>query len=168
MKTLNGGNVIRIPLDEISVGRRLRRVSDVQVENLLLMAEDTRVEGVLFSVASKLDLATSLKERFQDRRIRIPAGDPALRSDLHAIKSQVGITGLRRLVADDDTDGHADRFWAGALCASAAATPPQAYAYRPAGASAQRARLEEQAGGFLGEAPNPFRGPLGARLRGGI
>lgn len=43
MKTLNGGNVIRIPLDDIVVGHRLRRVSDAQVENLLLMAEDTGI-----------------------------------------------------------------------------------------------------------------------------
>lgn len=43
MKALNGGNVVRLPLDQIKVGARLRKVSDAQVENLLLMAEDTGI-----------------------------------------------------------------------------------------------------------------------------
>lgn len=43
MKPLNGGNVVRLPLDQIKIGTRLRRVSDAQVENLLLMAEDTGI-----------------------------------------------------------------------------------------------------------------------------
>lgn len=41
------------------------------------------------------------------------------------------ITGARRLVADGDTDGHADRFWAGALAVSAARSTYQPYEYRP-------------------------------------
>jgi len=43
MKILNSGNVVRLPLDEIVVGNRLRRVSQVQVDNLLTMAEDTGI-----------------------------------------------------------------------------------------------------------------------------
>ena len=62
---------------------------------------DSVVEGVLFSLASKLDIATAMRGRYEDRTIRIPAGD-------------------RALLADDDTDGHADRFWAGALACAAA------------------------------------------------
>ena len=41
----------------------------------------------------------------------------------------VGVTGTRRLVADGDSDGHADRFWAGALAASAAREVPATYEY---------------------------------------
>jgi phage FluMu gp28-like protein len=80
----------------------------------------SRVEGVLFSPARKLDMATVLKDRVEDRTLRLPAGDRLLRADLHAVKKQAGATGAPRLVADGDTDGHADRFWAGALAASAA------------------------------------------------
>jgi phage FluMu gp28-like protein len=76
-------------------------------------------------------MATELKEAFQDRRARIPAGDPVLRADLHAIQKVVGQTGVPRLVADGETDGHADRFWAGALAVSAARTAYQPYAYHP-------------------------------------
>ena len=43
MKFLNSGNVIRLALDQIEVGSRMRRVSDVGVENLMLMAEDTGI-----------------------------------------------------------------------------------------------------------------------------
>ena len=86
---------------------------------------------MLFGVASKLELATELKNRMQDRSFLVPAGDPLLRADLHAIKSRVGATGLRRLVADGETDGHADRFWAAALAAGAAQTEYQPYSYRP-------------------------------------
>lgn len=43
MKYLNGGNVIRLPLDQITVGDRLRTVREVQVENLIAMAEDTGI-----------------------------------------------------------------------------------------------------------------------------
>jgi hypothetical protein len=65
-------------------------------------------------------MATTLKEQMQDRRLRIPGGDPVLRADLHAIRSRVGPTGIRRLISDGETDGHADRFWAAALAVSAA------------------------------------------------
>ena len=43
MKFLNSGNVIRLALDQIEVGDRMRRVSDAGVENLMLMAEDTGI-----------------------------------------------------------------------------------------------------------------------------
>ena len=66
-----------------------------------------------------------------DPTITTNAGVETLRADLHAIKSQVGLTGQRRLIADGDSDGHADRFWAAALAAGAARTTYQPYAYRP-------------------------------------
>jgi ParB family chromosome partitioning protein len=43
MKFLNSGNIVRLPLDAIVVGPRLRLVRDVQVQNLLVMAEDTGI-----------------------------------------------------------------------------------------------------------------------------
>ena len=73
----------------------------------------------------------ALKKALQDRKSQLPAGDPILRADLHSIKSVTGPTGNRRLVADTDTDGHADRFWAGALAVSAADTEYQPFEYRP-------------------------------------
>ncbi|WP_296639174.1 terminase large subunit domain-containing protein [Roseinatronobacter sp.] len=116
--------VVRCAMDQTGMGEK-------PVEDAKRRHGAGRVEGVLFSNAIKLDLATALKEKMEERRARIPAGDVVLRADLHAIQSQVGITGTRRLVADGDTDGHADRFWAAALAVGAARTTYQPYAYRP-------------------------------------
>lgn len=116
--------VVRIRMDQTGMGEK-------PVEDAKAAHGEMRVEGVLFTGAAKLDMATSLKERFQDRRVRIPAGDVPLRSDLHAIQSRVGLTGVRRLIADGETDGHADRFWAAALAVSGAADVYQEFDYRP-------------------------------------
>ncbi len=75
---------------------------------------------------------------------------PVLRADLHSIKSVAGPTGNRRLVSDGETDGHADRFWAGALAVSSAETEYQPYAYRPvpAGGGRDVRRPVRQTAGF--------------------
>ena len=80
------------------------------------------VEGVLLSAARKLDVATALREAFEDRRIRIPKDD-TLRADLYSVRAEPTATGAPRLIADrKDSDGHADRFWAMALAAYGAAS----------------------------------------------
>lgn len=147
--------VVRCAMDQTGMGEK-------PVEDAQRRHGETRVEGVLFSAAAKLDMATTLKERMQDRRLRIPGGDPVLRADLHAIRSQVGVTGIRRLVADGDTDGHADRFWAAALACTAARTDWQPYEYRAAGALPGLGLRDD------GSDHAWFRPPLGARLRGGV
>ncbi|SMH35923.1 terminase family protein [Maritimibacter sp. HL-12] len=119
--------VVRAAMDQTGMGEK-------PVEDAKRRYGESRVDGVLFSAARKLEMATVLKERMQDRTKLIPAGDPLLRADLHAIKSRVGATGIRRLVVDGDTDGHGDRFWAGALAAAAAQTDYQPYAYQPVSA----------------------------------
>lgn len=148
--------VVRCAIDQTGMGEK-------PVEDAQRRHGTDRVEGVLFSAAAKLDLATVLKERFQDRRIRIPAGDPALRADLHAIRSQVGLTGQRRLIADGDTDGHADRFWAGALAAGAARLEYQPYEYRAVSRRTNQRREEDD-----DDLRSWWRAPLGSGLRGGL
>jgi len=74
-----------------------------------------RVEGVIFTAPSKLALATVGKAAFEDRKVRIPAGDLALRADLHKLKKITGPTGIPRFIAERDGDGHADRTWAAFL-----------------------------------------------------
>lgn len=117
-------HVVRVRMDQTGMGEK-------PVEDAKRIHGEARVEGILMSSAIKLDMATVLKETMQDRRTRIPAGDVVLRADLHAIKKQVGLTGIPRLIADTDTDGHADRFWAFALAASAAKLVYQPYDYQP-------------------------------------
>lgn len=158
-------NVIRVAIDQTGMGEK-------PVEDATRRYGTSRVDGVLFTAPRKLELATVLKEGMQDRRVLIPAGDRVLRSDLHAIKSRVGPTGIRRLIADGETDGHADRFWALALATSAATSAPVEYGYRGVPADTGR----PQGGrGFLyadqDDAPgggDGYRTPLGARLRGGV
>jgi len=82
---------------------------------------EARVQGVLFSPAAKLDMATRLKDLMEDRRLRLPVGDRALRADLHSVERHIGQTGIPRLIADREGGSHADRFWALALAVSAAA-----------------------------------------------
>lgn len=116
---------VRYALDQTGMG--WKPVEDAQHRYGKL-----RVEGVMFTAATKLDMATALKERFEDRKIRIPGGDSVLRADLHSVQRTVGPTGHIRLVADETGDGHADRFWAAALMAGTAANgPPPRYEYRP-------------------------------------
>lgn len=88
-------------------------------------AEDARrrwpgkVEGVLFTAQSKLALAVSGKAAFEQRKVRIPAGNAALRSDLHKLRKISGPTGIPRFVAERD-ENHADRTWAAFLGIAAA------------------------------------------------
>jgi phage FluMu gp28-like protein len=65
-------------------------------------------------------MATAGKEAFEDRRLRIPAGDNALRADLHKLQKLTGPTGAPRFVAESDSAGHADRTWACFLAINAA------------------------------------------------
>ena len=104
---------IRIAVDQTGMGEAV--VEQLQEDHGTL-----RVEGVLMSAPRRLDVATAIREVFEDRRIRIPAGE-ALRRDLHSIRAEAGPTGQPRLLAETgETDGHADRFWAIALACAAA------------------------------------------------
>lgn len=89
-----------------------------------------RVEGVLFTAANKLTLATTAKARFEDRRIRI-AATPEVRADLHKLQKVTGPTGTPRFVADSDGNGHADRAWACFLALNAADNPPAPIDFTP-------------------------------------
>lgn len=107
--------VSRCALDQTGLG-------EMPVEEARRRHGSYRMEGVLFTQARKLDMATALKERFEDRAIRIPARRE-LRDDLHSVKRTVGATGAPRLVAEREGGSHADRFWSLALAASAAQLP---------------------------------------------
>jgi len=79
-------------------------------------------------------MAAALRERMEDRRLRLPVGDAALRADLHSVQRVAGPTGAPRLIAEREGGSHADRFWSLALACSAAAQPRLAYGYEPVGA----------------------------------
>lgn len=114
--------VLRCCMDQTGMGEK-------PVEDAKRRHGSSRVEGVLFTAASKLMLATLGKQQFEDRKCRIAMGDQVLRADLHKLKKVTGPTGQPRFVAESDGAGHADRTWAKFLAASAASGPLVEYAY---------------------------------------
>ena len=106
-------NVISCYLDQTGMGEKM--VEDAQYQH-----GKSRVQGVLFNVATKLNMATIGKNAFEDRQIRIPQGDNDLREDLHKLKKVTGSTGQPRFIAESDSKGHADRTWACFLALTAA------------------------------------------------
>jgi phage FluMu gp28-like protein len=104
----NRYNVMRLCMDQTGMGEK-------PVEDAIRRYGSTRVEGVLFTGNNKQILATVGKQKFEDRKVRIPQGDPALRADLHKLKKTTTPTGAVRFEADSDSAGHADRAWAAFL-----------------------------------------------------
>lgn len=94
-----------------------------------------RVEGVTFTASNKLVMATAGKQVFEDRTIRIPEGNYALRADLHKLRRVQSPTGAPRFVAERDDD-HADRTWSAFLAVNASGGAPPA-----AGATVAPTRL---------------------------
>lgn len=112
-------------LDRLMANRAVKRLCIDQTGLGMMLAELVqgrwgahRVEAVTFTNASKSEMAMPFVRRFQDRNARIPA-DAALREDLHSVRKIVTASNNVRLDADRSEDGHADRFWAGALASHA-------------------------------------------------
>ena len=106
---------VRIAIDQTGIGEQFTERAKTRHGSL-------RVVGVLFSAGSKLDMAISLRQAFEDGRIRI-VGNDDMRDDLHSVKSEPRSgDGPPRLAADEGKDGsHGDRFWACAMAAWLAA-----------------------------------------------
>jgi phage FluMu gp28-like protein len=121
-------NVMRCCIDQTGMGEK-------PVEDAKRNHGSMRVEGILFTSNNKLTLATEGKQAFEDRRIRIPEGDQAIRADLHKLKRETTLSGNARFVADSDSEGHADRAWACFLAVHAAGkrmVMPEDYTAPPA------------------------------------
>lgn len=116
--------VARCCMDQTGMGEK-------PVEDAKRRYGSSRVEGVLFTAGNKQVLATLGKEAFEDRTVRIPAGDTALKADLHKLKKVIGPTGSPRFVAESDSGGHADRAWSLFLALNAASTSYQPFTYIP-------------------------------------
>jgi phage FluMu gp28-like protein len=110
-----------------------------------------RIEGVLFSAASKTDMARIGKERFQDHKIRIPQGSRDIRADLHSLKRLITPAGNFRFDVEAQEDGdqrsHADRAWACFLATYAANNPATAIAYHALPGKRLAFGLEDYTGG---------------------
>jgi len=121
--------VARCCMDQTGMGEK-------PVEDAQRRHGSSRVEGVLFTGPNKLTMATLGKEAFEDKKIRIPMGDQALRSDLHKLQKITGPTGTPRFAAESDSAGHADRTWACFLAVNAAAGEVEIFEYHRINADA--------------------------------
>jgi phage FluMu gp28-like protein len=97
-------DIQRYVMDQTGMGEK-------PVEDAKRAHGSSRVHGVLFTAASKQEMATTAKQLFEDRKLRITLGDYKLRADLHSLKKITGPSGIPRFQSDGDTDGHADRAW---------------------------------------------------------
>lgn len=112
-------NVRRVCLDQTGMG-------EAPVDLLTRRFGAGRIEGVRFTAPVKAELAEPFRARFQDRLIRIPV-DPTLTEDLHSVRKTTTAAGNVRYLGERTPDGHADRFWAGALCHHAATQPRRSF-----------------------------------------
>lgn len=143
--------VARVCMDQTGMGEK-------PVEDARRRYGATRVEGVLFTQAAKLVLATSGREAFEDRRIRIPEGDRDVRADLHKLKKVPGPTGAPRFVAESDDAGHADRAWACFLAVNAAVHPVAPIEFTPVAPKTSRWDARESERDADRDAPGLMRG----------
>lgn len=139
-------HVARVCMDQTGMGEK-------PVEDAQRRYGESRVEGVLFTGPNKLVMATAGKQHFEDRTIRIPEGNLALRSDLHKLRKVSGPTGAPRFIADRDED-HADRTWAAFLGINAAAGQQHEYSYAPV--PMPRGKFSEASGDPLHFHGNPL------------
>jgi phage FluMu gp28-like protein len=79
-----------------------------------------RVTQVMFTMASKQELAIPFKRRFEDKTITI-YDDLKLHADLRSVKKMTTAAGNVIFTSEAGaSDGHADRFWSHALAVNAA------------------------------------------------
>lgn len=105
--------VTRCCIDETGIGRQF-------AERARERFGSYKVEGVTFTPAVKEQLAYPFRSVFEDNLIKIPRDDSGeLTSDLRAVKKETTAAGNIRFTADRGKNGHADRFWAGALAVHA-------------------------------------------------
>jgi phage FluMu gp28-like protein len=113
-------NIVRACIDASGIGNR----SAETYQNLY----GARVEPIMFTAPVKLDLATIIKSRFEQRRVRIPVSKE-IRIEHHSVKKLITAAGNARFDAEETDKSHADRFWAHALALHAADEPAQSFEY---------------------------------------
>lgn len=112
----------RFAIDETGLGMML-------AENLE-RRHGSKIIPVTFTMAEKEDLAVRFKRGLEDRTFLLPSAN-FIRASLHSIKRLSGTGSHFRFDADrSEETGHADAFWAGALCERASTMPAIHVAYR--------------------------------------
>lgn len=116
---------MRLCIDQTGMGEKF--VEDLKEKY------GSSVEGVLFTSHVKVDLANTIRRKFEDRLIRIPI-DRAIRDDIHSVKKITTSAGNIRFDAERTENSHADRFWALALAVHAGNNPAMPIEFEVVGA----------------------------------
>lgn len=101
----------RACFDASGIGRQLAEQAREQFGD--------KVELVIFTLTVKEDLAVTVRRTMEDGYFKIP-NTPALIADYRGIRKETTSAGNIRYVGERTSNGHCDRFWAGALCLHAA------------------------------------------------
>jgi len=108
----SGRQVRRMAIDKSGLGDQLaERMSD---------RYRSRIEGIAFTSQSKMHLAEQLRVACEERAIDLE-DDAVTLGQYASVRKVQTLTGKHRYDADADETGHADRFWADALCVEAGA-----------------------------------------------
>ncbi len=130
-------DIRRMCLDQGGIGERTTEE--------YLTKYGSRVEGVLFNVDNKGEMALLGRKLMEQKRLVLPPNEPVLRRDLRKLQKTVSAGGAVRFVAERDKGGHADRCWAMLLAANAAEVPESEPELKTSGSRSQQ---REQTRGF--------------------
>lgn len=104
-----------------------------------------RFEPIRFTPAAKESMAYPVRHGLEDRTFKVPAL-AEVDADFRKVRKEDSAGGHARFTGERDADGHADRFWAAALCreakgrAGGSMMPPKALSTRAANARRRAAR----------------------------
>jgi len=105
-------NMRRVCIDEGGLGMQLAEEAQDEFGSYC-------VEKVTFTNAVKAELAYPLKRQLEDRTKLVP-DNRIIRDSFHSVKKIITAAGNERFDADETEEtGHADHFWAAALCSHA-------------------------------------------------
>ncbi len=119
---VNKYNPVRFYVDQTGLGEAV-------VENYQSLFGKTRVQGVLFTPASKQEMAINAKQIFEDKKIRLPFAHDDIRNDLRKIKREKGAGNIPKFTAISDSKGHGDIAWAIMLALLGLKSTYQEYKY---------------------------------------
>lgn len=122
--------VMRMCIDQGGMGER-------STQEYQKVYGSIRVEGVIFNVENKGEMAVLGKQLMEERRLLLPKDVPSIRQDLRRLEKTVSAAGAVRFNAVRDKNGHCDRAWAMLLATNAAYTPTIEVEVKSSGESIQ-------------------------------
>lgn len=115
-------NLIRACIDQTGIGEQMAENAQADY--------GYKVECVRFNIEVKITMAFAVRTAMEDGAFLTPDA-PRIESSFRKIKKTTTVAGNIRFDGERDKDGHADDFWAGALCKHGEASPNEGYCAPP-------------------------------------